>query len=431
MIGKLNKFLKAKFKRKKWKFVLRLFRNVFSYKTAEKDLNLLQRIALRRFANADTGFRFLEIQSQAALQEPICVIKKGARYCVKEPSRAGYDSRENCGTFPAIRANRFSGVIASGYSSSFLKNNSLFVPDYYTANPQALINDENLLFWQSESGKGLIQQYQIDPKKSGIMAFGTGVENWYHWLIEILPTVYLARNLPSEYDAYPIVVPEDVLNIPQFKESLDLVRGTRDVDFLKRDLYRFESLIAVDRLTREPMNLRSGVWPRAEDYALDPEALQDYRGYILSKLQVEGESADRKLFLARGNNRRPYNQDELLAIAEAHGFEAVYPERLSFKEQVQLFSTAKYIVGPSGAAFANILFCSKGTRLLTWVLSEYSGFCSFTNIATAVGADLRYIFVNASTSIQGTSDAFSAQYNVPVAEFESALDAMLLASSDW
>jgi len=431
LIRKLHKFFRLKFRRKKWKFVLRLFRDVFQYKTAEQDLNILQRIALRRFAYAKSGFRLLEIQSQLELQTPICALTEGARYSVKEPRRLGCNSHERCGTFPPIMANLFKGVVVSGYSSSFLKDNSLFVPEYYVANPQALVNDDNMLFWQSESGKGLIHQYEIYPKKTGIMAFGTGVENWYHWLIEVLPTVYSARNLPCEYNTYPFVVPEEVFNIPQFKESFDLVRGTRDVEFLKRDLYRFENLIAVDKLTREPMNLRSGVWPRAEDYAFDCAALKEYRSYILSKLYIEREDVNRKLFLARGNSRRSYNQEELLAIAESHGFEAVYPERLSFREQVQLFSTAKYIVGPSGAAFANTLFCSRGTRLLTWVLSEYSGFCSFTNIATAVGADLRYIFVDSGTSLQSTSGAYSAQYNVPVAEFEAGLAAMLLASSDW
>lgn len=430
MSAEVKGYIRTKFRRKKWKFVMRLFRDVFQYKTVELDLNILQRIALRRFGYAKTGFRFLETQSQGELKTPIYLLANDVPYKVREPRRVGCDSRESCGTFPPIMANRFRGVAASAYSSSFLKDSLVFLPEYYVAHPQALVNDGHMLFWQSESGKGLVHQPQIYPKQSGIMAFGTGVENWYHWLIEILPTVYLARNLPPEYDNYPLVVPYDVLKVPQFKDSLDLVRGTREVEALGRDLYKFEDLIAVDKLTREPMNMRCGVWPRAEDYAFDPVALNDYRRHILSQLNVESVTADRKLFLARGNNRRSYNQDELLAIAEHHGFEAVYPEQLSFKEQVELYATARFIVGPSGAAFANSLFCSEGARLLSWVLNEYSGFCSFSNIATAVGADLRYLFVDSVTPVVSTSDAFSAQYRVPVAEFEAALISML-KSSEW
>ncbi|MHA7852714.1 glycosyltransferase family 61 protein [Roseovarius sp.] len=150
----------------------------------------------------------------------------------------------------------------------------------------------------------------------------------------------------------------------------------------------------------------------------------------MDSLGIALEAPTKKLFLARGHSRRSYNQEDLLKIAQRHGFEAFYPEKHSFREQVETFARAKCIVGPSGAAFANSIFCQKDTRLLSWLVSNYSGFCSYSNIATAVGTQLRYMFVDADTEIKSTFDAYNATYNVDEAQFEQTLETML-TSPDW
>lgn len=38
------------------------------------------------------------------------------------------------------------------------------------------------------------------------------------------------------------------------------------------------------------------------------------------------------------------------------GFEIVYPELLSFEQQIAIFINAKVIIGPHGSAFTNIIF---------------------------------------------------------------------------
>jgi capsular polysaccharide biosynthesis protein len=96
-------------------------------------------------------------------------------------------------------------------------------------------------------------------------------------------------------------------------------------------------------------------------------------------------------------------------------------EKLSFREQVELMFGAKVIVGASGAAFSNILFCQKGARVLSWLLPQYKGFSSFSNLAQAVGADMRYIFSEPRQPIQNTQDAYGAKYHLDPLVFEDAL----------
>jgi capsular polysaccharide biosynthesis protein len=45
-----------------------------------------------------------------------------------------------------------------------------------------------------------------------------------------------------------------------------------------------------------------------------------------------------------------------------NGFEFIYPYEFPFGEQIDLFSSAKIVVGASGAAFSNMVFMQPGTR---------------------------------------------------------------------
>ena len=51
-----------------------------------------------------------------------------------------------------------------------------------------------------------------------------------------------------------------------------------------------------------------------------------------------------------------------------YGFETVYLETMSISDQVRLFQTAEFIIGPHGAGLANLLFCEPGTKVIEFAL---------------------------------------------------------------
>jgi len=84
-------------------------------------------------------------------------------------------------------------------------------------------------------------------------------------------------------------------------------------------------------------------------------------------------SRGRRLYLTRSNldrpslaatTRRMRNESELIHALSAHGFEIVEPSKLSAAEQIRLFSSAGTVVGPSGSAMFNAVFCHPGTKLV-------------------------------------------------------------------
>jgi capsular polysaccharide biosynthesis protein len=90
------------------------------------------------------------------------------------------------------------------------------------------------------------------------------------------------------------------------------------------------------------------------------------RDSFLPHVQPTRPSTSKRLYVSRARcgRRHLQNEAECQPILERYGFETVYPEELTFVEQISLFHQAEAILGPHGAAFANLAFCKKGTKVV-------------------------------------------------------------------
>ena len=93
----------------------------------------------------------------------------------------------------------------------------------------------------------------------------------------------------------------------------------------------------------------------------------------------------RRLYVTRRLARcgRFTNEQELEPILLDHGFEIIEAERLSFIEQVRLFSQAEVVTGPHGAGLTNILF-AESCKVLELFQPSYVLASSY-KIATCLG----------------------------------------------
>ena len=112
--------------------------------------------------------------------------------------------------------------------------------------------------------------------------------------------------------------------------------------------------------------------------------------------------ATRKLYVARTDAQSRVMRNEGTVIEEMRhrGYEIVIPGSLSFTEQVQLFRSARLVVGPHGAGLTNIIFCEPGATVYELVPAGYTNSC-FCNLAMVCG--LQYwadAFASASDAAQ-------------------------------
>lgn len=214
-------------------------------------------------------------------------------------------------------------------------------------------------------------------------------ENWYHWIANSLPALEVANhgNLPARI---PLLLPEEVQRVSQMIEALEIFLAGREVVWLGRNelvsvgnLYWADSPVddapfALNAAERRPLRLH-------------PTAMQQFRARVIDSVRRHGSSGRRSstVFLARRrNSARSYNSAEVESWALDEGLEPVYLEELSFAEQVALFTEATHVVGPTGAAFSNILFAGPSMRALRLHggVHDYENY--FTNLAALSGAQI-------------------------------------------
>ena len=128
--------------------------------------------------------------------------------------------------------------------------------------------------------------------------------------------------------------------------------------------------------------------------------------WLRRRLGVEGlrPKKEERLYVSRSAARwrRVIDEEEVVECLRGEGFRPVYLEHLSFREQVDLFSRAEYVVGPHGSGLANLLFAPAGVR----VVELFAPRCInslFYGITVVVGQRYAYL-VGAAAGFQSHVD---------------------------
>jgi capsular polysaccharide biosynthesis protein len=135
----------------------------------------------------------------------------------------------------------------------------------------------------------------------------------------------------------------------------------------------------------------------------NPNALLDHESralYRRIRRHFGSRERGRLLYVSRlaynveaNHGRRMVNEAELIERLRELGFEIVEPQNLTMREQIEMFSSAELVVGPSGSAMFNVVFCEPGTKVIDiesephWIYAHAGLFAS---------CELRYgVFIGA------------------------------------
>jgi capsular polysaccharide biosynthesis protein len=247
-----------------------------------------------------------------------------------------------------------------------------------------------------------------------ILLAGRNDDNWYHWLIEYLPrALQLEATVP---DDVPFVVSE---RTPQ--SGLDALAALSSRPLLRLDSslrHRFGSL----RVLAPPVQILDTTRvPWAKGLSLNPEPLRTVRS-----LWVPGaEPATKRIFLRRKSARRGLvNEADLVPIAESHGLTIVDPGRMTWSEQVSLFSSAELVVGASGAVMANYLLMKPGSEILAMTSQQLSDFILPAAIASVAGVGFSYVLGQGVAKLEtfdGRNSWLHSNYSLSPERFTAAL----------
>lgn len=207
----------------------------------------------------------------------------------------------------------------------------------------------------SPEAKNVTRVTRIEIAGTVVYCGGPSRNNWHHWLLEILPSAFHA----ARGEQVSVVVPDGVRVAPAQLDSVRRLFAGRDFKFLEPD-----QIIVAENLRLSSWWLSWQNSQSLDSIATDRRLVREFVSLLTTDIgTVKGHGP--RVFLARGpGSRRPYNEDECLAVAGEYGFVPVDLGKLRFAEQVATLSQADTVVGPYGAAMANLLFARPNSRAI-------------------------------------------------------------------
>lgn len=92
---------------------------------------------------------------------------------------------------------------------------------------------------------------------------------------------------------------------------------------------------------------------------------------------AQDTAPSRRIYLTRDDAHSPRfveNEAEVQATFAENGFEIIKPTSLSFRQQVDVFSSAKVIAGSHGSALANMVFAPPGAQIIDLMPEDWVGY---------------------------------------------------------
>ena len=187
----------------------------------------------------------------------------------------------------------------------------------------------------------------------------SGHKNYFHWLYDILPKINICS---KNYDLKQI----DYF----YTSKLEKYQKTT-LDLLGYDNFKIIDSNKNRHIQADEIICTEHPWYRKGFILEEAKRLPEWIiKWINDSFIKHGKQFDcnEKIFIDRSESPFSHcqfvNNEEIINFLENEGFTSYKVGQLSFQEQVYLFNNAKIIIGAHGAAFANLAFCKKNTKII-------------------------------------------------------------------
>lgn len=324
--------------------------------------------------------------------------------------------------FPNIELHAFARSIVAGGTNMILNDEVILHHGLYDFLRDKTSEElHNRLAIKPRQGKAcwLIK----DPKPVRIETAASFVDacagNYAHWLTEVLPRIALFCQDERFYKV-PLIINDGLHK--NIMESLFIVTGAdREIIALPAGrCLEVEHLYVVSPTGYIPFGRRSKKITDHPHGVFSPDALDA----LVSKIKASfvcGDSSPKRILIRRNSGvRQVTNFDDIENLLVNKGFVVIEPEKLNFYEQVCLFSQADIVVGATGAALANLIFCKQSVRLVV-LMSKHESmpYWYWLNMACTIECNISYVIGEIVSPI---NRGIHGDFYVAPEDVESAVD---------
>jgi Glycosyltransferase 61 len=232
-----------------------------------------------------------------------------------------------------------------------------------------------------------------------------------HFITEGLSTFWIFETLRAgEFDYFLFSPFVFGCKIPEYAKQCMRVFGidSEKIVIIGDEAIGFEELVVPERLFRL-------------NHSADPALAWVHRQIRIQakkpELPAERVYLSRRKVSLKQLSRVIANEVLVEKIFQQAGFQILYPETVSFEEQLAFYANADVVAGPSGSALHNSLFMKPGAKLIELGDPRYGGERAPTQVLCDTVADVRACLVPFVGTIRGEG----ASVTVDVEDLRSRL----------
>ncbi len=313
---------------------------------------------------------------------------------------------------PSLNIYLFENAIINIRSSAIIKDSNIY---YERINLNERYNEANILCHnQKYAVANILYDVTIDQ---GIFLGGNGSWNWYHFLLEILPKALFIKQINCKV----LLVSEDINKYPTMKEALLTFINEEDYKIIFLDTnknFRVKKLFFVNEVNKIEFNkINNNMHNRDNTYFRSKYLYSLKNRFLLKYTANNNELIEKKIFLWRDGHRVPSNQNEIMTLLEKKGFKKIETGKLSLKQQIHVFNSAEVIIGTTGAAWTNMIFCPKNVKAIIFSPRTFPDFNAFSCLAKIFEVNLIYLHYSTKTLKHYESD-----FKISITELENILN---------
>ncbi|WP_081386314.1 glycosyltransferase family 61 protein [Paenibacillus odorifer] len=176
-----------------------------------------------------------------------------------------------------------------------------------------------------------------------------GAHNYFHWMYDVLPRLAMLQSSGITYSTI-IMNPNPY---GPFVEQTWTMLGISESWVIRTNS---EAYVQADQLLVPSLMMNSHYPPWTTD---------TLRRFLLPHRETTLVTPER-FYISRkkASSRRLVNEDDVIRCLENFNIVPICLEDWTVSQQIQLFASAKVIVGPHGAGLANLAFCQPGTQVI-------------------------------------------------------------------
>lgn len=213
--------------------------------------------------------------------------------------------------------------------------------------------------------------------------------NYYHWFFDSLSKLYF-------YERFFKLKKSDFFLVPNNK-----------YEYQKKSLRLMGIKKVLNAYNIKHFKIKELITTNFTNFGENPplEVINFLKKKIMKKINLN-KMSNNYIFLNRTGlsslYRDIYNKKEIINFLNKKGFKIIDPSKLNLLSQIKLFNSARKIIGIHGAAFTNIIFCKKKTKIIE-LKAINSKNNTITNIAIKLNLNFTSLFLKKNTNHKSKS----------------------------